>query len=177
MGAQKYGDEAGAPFPSIVALTGDWRSIAGRSVWENREKYSESGTILSFSQLNHYLRRMRSGQQRGPWNPTDVASFVLKQLSRRLSLGLEPIRKAAITIPVDFLRVQGWHYEQRLSKRNPVSTFVTESTAASYGIFPIAHCVMAVFDWGAAPRCEHLEIRDKAVSDFQLKSWKSPEMK
>ena len=41
---EHYGDEFGAPLPSIVAIdraTGD--AIGGREVWEGRERYIDSG--------------------------------------------------------------------------------------------------------------------------------------
>jgi molecular chaperone DnaK len=170
---QKYGDEAGAPFPSIVAIdraTGE--AIAGRSVWENREKYSESGNFIVVQSVKTLLAKDEVWTtEEGPWNPTDVASFVLKQLSRRAeTLGLEPIRKAAITIPVDFPA------RSRLALRTAaeqagiaVSTFITESTAAFVRYLPqLRHCrYVAVFDWGGGTLdVSILEIRDKTVSEL-----------
>jgi molecular chaperone DnaK len=43
---QKYGDEAGQPLPSVVALdraTGE--ATCGRDVWENREEYRSAGAV------------------------------------------------------------------------------------------------------------------------------------
>src|SRR5438094_518738 len=102
---ERYGDEAGGPYPSIVAIdraTGE--ALGGRSVWENRERYVDSGQYHVIQSVKWKLGtdQMWQTEQR-IWTPEDVSSFILKQLSDRASsLGVEPISRAAITIPVDF---------------------------------------------------------------------------
>jgi molecular chaperone DnaK len=172
---QKYGDEAGAPFPSIVAIdraTGE--AFAGRNVWEGREKFTESGNYIVVQSVKSLLAKDEVWTtEEGPWTPTDVASFVLKQLSLRAeTLGLEPIRKATITIPVDFSSRSRQALRKAAEQAGiEVSTFITESTAAFIRYLPqLHHCrYVAVFDWGGGTLdVSILEIRDKTVSELSI---------
>jgi molecular chaperone DnaK len=170
---QKYGDDTGRPLPSIVALdkaTGE--AIGGRQVWENRERYAESEQYHLIGSVKWKLGTDEVWQtEEGVWTAEDVAAFVLSSLSLRAAeLGVEPIRRAAITIPVDFPP------RSRTSLRNAaakagieVATFITESTAALIKHVPqLRHCRnIAVFDWGGGTLdISILEIRDNCV--FEL---------
>jgi molecular chaperone DnaK len=170
---QHYGDEAGAPYPSVVAIdqaTG--RAYGGRSVWQTRERYTESGNYHVIQSVKSLLGTDSVWQtEAGPRTPQDVATFILKALSDRASaLGLEPIGKAAITIPVGFppaARADLRRAAERAGIR--VSTFVTESTAAFMRYLPrLRHCrYVAIFDWGGGTLdVSILELRDGTV--FEL---------
>src|SRR5688572_30457846 len=103
--AERYGDETGAPYPSIVAIdraTG--KAVGGRSVWEHRAHYVESDNYHVIQSVKWELGTDRVWRtEAGLWSPTDVASFILRQLSlRAAALGVDEIRRAAITIPVGF---------------------------------------------------------------------------
>lgn len=170
---QKYGDDAGGPFPSIVAIdraTGD--ATAGRQVWENRERYADSGNYIVVQSVKSLLAKDEIWTtEAGAWTPLDVASFVLKQLSERAEkLGVEPIRKAAITIPVDFSPRSRQVLRAAAEDAGiEVSTFVTESTAAFVRYLPqLGHCrYVAVFDWGGGTLdVSLLEIRNRTISEL-----------
>src|ERR1022692_1145852 len=89
---QYYGDEFGAPYPSIVAIdraTGE--AVGGRKVWEGRERYIDSGQYHVIQSVKWKLGKEQvwATEQR-TWTPQDVTSFIHKQLSdRALTLGLE----------------------------------------------------------------------------------------
>jgi len=170
---EKYGDDAGGPFPSIVAIdraTGE--ALAGRQVWENRERYSDGGNHIVVQSVKSLLAKDEVWTtEEGPWAPVDVASFVLKQLSERAEkLGLEPIRKAAITIPVDFSpRSRQVLRAAAEAAGIEVSNFITESTAAFVRYLPqLGHCrYVAVFDWGGGTLdVSLLEIRSRTISEL-----------
>lgn len=170
---EKYGDEAGGPCPSIVALdraTGE--AIGGRSVWENRERYVDSGQYHVIQSVKWKLGTDQVWQtEEKVWTPADVSSFILKQLSDRAAgLGLDPISRAAITIPVDFPASARVHLRRAAElARIEVSTFVTESTAAFMRYLPqLRHChYVVVFDWGGGTLdISVLEIRDKTVLEL-----------
>src|ERR1019366_3306560 len=82
---QKYGDEAGQPLPSVVALdraTGE--ATCGREVWRNRGEYRRAGTVHVIESVKWYLgTEQRWPTEVGIWPPEDVAAVVLRQLSAR----------------------------------------------------------------------------------------------
>lgn len=170
---EKYGDEVGGPSPSIVAIdkaTGD--AVGGRTVWENRERYIESGNYHVVQSVKWELDsdKVWTTEQRS-WTPIDVASFVLRQLSARAELlGLEPIRRAAITIPVDFPSRARTSLRAAAEQAGiDVNTFVTESTAGFMRYLPqLGHCrYVAVFDWGGGTLdISILEIKDRRVLEL-----------
>jgi molecular chaperone DnaK len=170
---ERYGDEAGGPYPSIVAIdraTGE--AIGGRRVWEQREHYVESGNYHVIQSVKWLLGKQQAWQtEERLWTPKDVASFILTQLSRRAaSLGVDDIGRAAITIPV------GFPPESRADLRAAaecagiqMSTFVTESTAAFIRYLPVLrHCRhVAVFDWGGGTLdISILQLRDGTVTEL-----------
>jgi molecular chaperone DnaK len=168
--AERYGDEVGGPYPSIVAIdraTGE--AVGGRMVWENRERYLDSGQHHVIQSVKWKLGTDQVWQtEERVWTPQDVASFILGALSSRaVKLGLDSIKRAAITIPVAFppaARVDLRRAAERAGIE--VSTFVTESTAAFMRYLPqLQHChYVAVFDWGGGTLdISVLEIRDKTV--------------
>jgi molecular chaperone DnaK len=170
---QKYGDEAGRPLPSVVALdcaTGE--AICGREVWQKREEYRRSGNYHVIDSIKRYLGTdERWVTEARIWTPEDVASVVLKRLSERAAnLGVDSISQAVVTIPVDHPP------EARRALRRAaanagieVTTFVTESTAALVRHFAsLQHCrYVAVFDWGGGTLdISVLEIRDARVLEL-----------
>jgi molecular chaperone DnaK len=170
---QHYGDEFGAPYPSIVAIdraTGE--AIGGRKVWEGRERYIESGQYHVIQSVKWQLGKdqLWTTEQR-TWTPRDVTSFILKQLSDRASaVGIDPINRAAITIPVDFPPNARAELRKAAEMAGiELSTFVTESTAAFMRyLHQLRHChYVAVFDWGGGTLdISILEIRDGVI--FEL---------
>jgi molecular chaperone DnaK len=171
--AQRYGDEAGAPLPSIVAIdraTG--KMVGGRPVWEHREKYRESGNYHVIQSVKWALGTDRVWQtEGGPRNAQDIASFIFGALSHRASaLGLEPIRNAAITIPVEFPPAARADLRKAAERAGiQLSTFITESTAAFMRYLPqLRHCrYAAIFDWGGGTLdISILELKDGTI--FEL---------
>jgi len=170
---QKYGDETGRPLPSIVAIdiaTGEMKG--GRRVWENREFFAESSQYHLVPSVKWKLGTDEVWQtERGVLTPEDVASFILKSLSARaLELGLEPIRKASITIPYNYPSQARISLRRAAAKAGiEVSTFITESTAALMRYLPdLKHCRnVAVFDWGGGTLdISILQIRDGSISEL-----------
>lgn len=170
---QKYGDEAGQPLPSVVALdraTGE--ASCGREVWQKREEYRRSGSYVVIESIKRYL----GTDERWPtearvWSPEDVAGVVLKQLSERAAkLGVEAISRAVITIPVEYPAEARRALRRAASKAGiDICTFVTESTAALVRHFTnLQHCrYVAVFDWGGGTLdISVLEIRDGRVLEL-----------
>lgn len=170
---QKYGDEAGQPLPSVVALdcaTGE--ASCGRELWQRREEYRRTGNYHVVESIKAYL----GTDERWPteariWTPEDVASVILKQLSDRAEkLGVEPISRAVIAIPVDYPAEARRVLRRAASKAGiEVITFVTESTAALVRHFTsLQHCrYVAVFDWGGGTLdISVLEIRDGRVQEL-----------
>src|SRR5262249_40243211 len=150
---QRYGDEAGAPLPSIVAIdraTG--KMVEGRSVWEHRENYRESDNYHLIQSVKWKLGTDLVWQtEAGPLNAQDIASFILSALSQRASaLGVEPIRRSAITIPVEFPPAARADLRTAAKRAGiQLSTFITESTAAFMRYLPqLRHSrYVAIFDW------------------------------
>jgi molecular chaperone DnaK len=169
----KYGDEAGQPLPSVVALdraTGE--ANCGRDVWRNREEYRTSGAVYVIESIKLHLGSdLRWPTEVGVWTPEDVAAVVLKQLSARAKqLGLESIDEAVISIPVDYPAESRRGLRRAAVKAGiHIKTFITESTAALVRHFGrLQHCrYVAVFDWGGGTLdISVLEIRDGRV--FEL---------
>lgn len=151
----RYGDEAGHPLPSIVAIdkaTG--RAFGGRNVWERRDDYLSSPQYHVVQSIKRLLSTKESWYtENGTWYPEDVASQVFKQLSKQVQARgvVGGIREALITIPVDF------SVEHRRTLRKAahkagieVAGFVNEPTAAVMRyIEELRHCrYAAIFDWG-----------------------------
>jgi len=169
----KYGDEAGQPLPSVVALdraTGE--ASCGRDVWRNREEYRTAGAVYVIESIKlHMGSDLRWPTEVGVWTPEDVAAVVLKQLSGRAKqLGLEGIDEAVISIPVDYPAESRRALRRAAVKAGiQIKTFITESTAALVRHFGrLQHCrYVAVFDWGGGTLdISVLEIRDGRV--FEL---------
>jgi molecular chaperone DnaK len=169
----KYGDEAGQPLPSIVALdraTGE--ASCGREVWQNREEYRTTGAVHVIESIKLQMGSdLRWPTEVGVWTPEDVAAVVLKQLSTRAKqLGLEAIDEAVISIPVDYPAESRRALRRAAAKAGiQIKTFITESTAALVRHFDrLQHCrYVAVFDWGGGTLdISVLEIRDGRV--FEL---------
>jgi molecular chaperone DnaK len=170
---QHYGDQFGAPLPSIVAIdraTGE--AVCGRQVWEGRERYIDSGQYHVIQSVKWKLGKEQVWvTEQRTWSPRDIASFILKQLSNRAAaLGIDPITRAVVTIPVDFPAPA--RTELRLAAESAginLTTFVTESTAAFMRYLPqLRHCrYVAVFDWGGGTLdISILEIRGGTI--FEL---------
>ena len=169
----KYGDEAGQPLPSVVALdraTGE--ATCGRDVWRNREEYRTAGAVHVIESIKlHMGSDLRWPTEVGVWTPDDVAAVVLKQLSARAKqIGLEAIDEAVISIPVDYPAESRRALRRAAVKAGiQIKTFITESTAALVRHFGrLQHCrYVAVFDWGGGTLdISVLEIRDGRV--FEL---------
>jgi molecular chaperone DnaK len=167
---ERYGDEAGGPYPSIVAIdraTG--QAVGGRRVWEHRDHYVESGNYHVINSVKWLLGKQQAWRtEERLWTPQDVASFILGQLSvRAASLGVDEIRRAAITIPVGFPPDSRADLRQAAERAGiQLSTFVTESTAAFMRYLPqLRHCRhVAVFDWGGGTLdISILQLKDGAI--------------
>src|SRR5262249_15078631 len=142
------------PLPSIVAIDRATGTIVGgRRVWEQREKYRESENYHLIQSVKWNLGTDRVWPtEAGLLNAQDVASFILSSLSQRASaLGVDPIRKSAITIPVEFPPAARADLRTAAERAGiQLSTFITESTAAFMRYLPqLRHCqYVAIFDWG-----------------------------
>jgi len=170
---QKYGDEAGQPLPSVVAIdraTGE--AICGRDVWQNREEYRSSGAFHVIESVKWALGSdKRWSTEAGVWTPEDVAAVVLKRLSERANLlGLQSIDEAVVSIPVDYPAEARRALRRAALKAGiRINTFVTESTAALVRHFDqLQHCrYIAVFDWGGGTLdISVLELKDKRVLEL-----------
>jgi molecular chaperone DnaK len=150
----RFGDDAGRPFPSIVAIDkGLGEAECGRHVWENRDEYIESGNyhVVRSVKWNLGTNKVWETESR-IWTAEDVAAEILKKLSIRAdTLGLEPITHGVISIPVGYPPAARAALRRAASQAGiRVSAFVTESTAALIRYLPaLRHCHhVAVFDWG-----------------------------
>jgi molecular chaperone DnaK len=170
---QKYGDEAGLPLPSVVAIdiaTGE--AICGRSVWQARDDYRQSGSYHVVESVKWQLGTdQRWATEAKVWTPEDVAATVLQQLSRRAEqLGVDPISQAVITIPVDYPGVSRRSLRRAAALAGiEITTFVTESTAALVRYFrDLRHCrYVAIFDWGGGTLdISIVEIREGRVLEL-----------
>lgn len=153
--AQRYGDDAGRPYPSIVAIdraTG--RALSGRYVWEHHEELSQSGRYHIVHSIKRVLGRSQQvwPTQERPWTPEDVAAEILKQLAERAQkLGATRISRAAVTIPVDFPASARKALRAAATKAGiKITTFIKEPTAALIRHLPkVKHFhYVGVFDWG-----------------------------
>jgi molecular chaperone DnaK len=153
--AQRYGDDAGRPYPSIVAIdraTG--RALSGRYVWEHHEELTQNGRHYIVQSIKRVLGKSHQvwPTQERQWAPEDVAAEILRQLSERAhKLGASHISRAAITIPVDFPAPARKALRAAATKAGiTVSTFIKEPTAALIRHLPkIKHLhYVGVFDWG-----------------------------
>jgi molecular chaperone DnaK len=150
----RFGDDAGRPFPSIVAIDkGLGEAECGRHVWENRDEYVESGNyhVVRSVKWNLGTNKVWETESR-IWTAEDIAAEILKKLSIRAeTLGLEPITHGVISIPVGYPPAARAALRRAASQAGiRVSAFVTESTAALIRYLPaLRHCHhVAVFDWG-----------------------------
>jgi len=170
---QKYGDDAGFPLPSTVALdiaTG--QAFCGRSVWDNREEYRQSGNYHVIESVKWHLGTdERWATEAKIWTPEEVAAQLFKQLSERaLHRGIDPISKAVIAIPVDYPAALRRSLRRAAGIADiEVITFITESTAALVRHFAkLQHCrYVAIFDWGGGTLdISILEIRDGRIIEL-----------
>ena len=153
--AQHYGDDAGRPYPSIVAIdraTG--RAISGRTVWERRQELSQRGQHYIIQSIKRVLGKSHEvwPTEERLWTPEDVAGEILSQLSERAhKLGTRHISQAAVTIPVDFPAAARKALRRAATKAGiEISTFIKEPTAALIRHLPrVKHLhYVGVFDWG-----------------------------
>ena len=151
---QHYGDLAGRPYPSIVAIDKATDEIfSGREVWENRQEYIEGGQYHVIQSVKWFLGTNKTWQtERRRWTPEEVAAEVLKKLSERANaVGLDPITSAVIAIPVNYPAVARAALRRAAAIANiEVESFVTESTACIARHFQdLQHFrYIVVFDWG-----------------------------
>jgi molecular chaperone DnaK len=153
--AQRYGDDAGRPYPSIVAIdraTG--RAMSGRSVWEHHEELSQKGQHYIIQSIKRVLGKSNEvwPTEGRRWTPEDVAAEILSQLSERAyKLGAGHISRAAVTIPVDFPASARQALRGAATRAGiEISTFIKEPTAALIRHLPkVRHLhYVGVFDWG-----------------------------
>ena len=150
----RFGDDAGRPLPSIVAIDkGLGEAECGRHVWENRDEYVESGNYHVVRSVKWDLGTNKVWETESRiWTPEDIAAEILKKLSiRAQARGLEPITHAVVSIPVGYPPPARASLRKAASQAGiAVSAFVTESTAALIRYLPaLRHCHhVAVFDWG-----------------------------
>lgn len=153
--AQRYGDDAGRPYPSIVAIdraTG--RALSGRYVWEHHEELARGGRHHIIHSIKRALGKSHQvwPTQERPWTPEDVAAEILKQLSERAhKLGATHISRAAVTIPVGFPAAARKALRAAATKAGiKIATFIKEPTAALIRHLPkVKHLhYVGVFDWG-----------------------------
>jgi len=153
--AQHYGDDAGRPYPSIVAIdraTG--HAMSGRSVWEHHDELSQKGQHYIIQSIKRVLGKSQEvwPTEERLWTPEDVAAEILGQLSERAHmLGARRISRAAVTIPVDFPAAARKVLRRAATKAGiEISTFIKEPTAALIRHLPnVKHLhYVGVFDWG-----------------------------
>jgi molecular chaperone DnaK len=153
-GPIRFGDDAGRPLPSIVAIDKALGEVeCGRSAWENREEYTESGQYHVVESIKWDLGTNRVWETEARvWTAEDIAAEIFKKLSKRAEvLTLEPITHAVISIPVGYPPAARAALRRASSKAGiRVASFVTESTAALIRYLPqLRHFHhVAVFDWG-----------------------------
>jgi molecular chaperone DnaK len=170
-GVQHYGDNAGRPYPSIVAIdraTG--KCISGRDVWEHHDELIQKGQHFIVQSVKRLLGRSHEvwPTQVRAWTTEDVATEILNRLSERArELGAGRISRAAVTIPVNFPASARKSLRQAAKNAGiEISTFIKEPTAALIRHLPrVRHLhYVAVFDWGGGTLdISILEIKNDRV--------------
>ena len=133
--AQVFGDEHGAPLPSIVAINRDTgHADCGRDVWERRFELERDG-------LHHVIRSIKPhlGEDRHwvtntrRWTVEDVVARVLATLSDRAKrFGIvDGITRATLSVPVRTSAKEKRALAKAAHQAGiEVTGFVSESTAA-----------------------------------------------
>lgn len=150
-----FGDEDGAPLPSVVAIDKDTgHAIGGRQAWAQRYEREKDGRYHVIRSIKPYLGTDHQWPTNArTWTVEDVSAFVLRQLSDRArALGVaDGIRAATFSVPVNTHANAKRVLKKAASQAGiEVRGFVSESTAAVFRYRRhLGHMrLVAVFDWG-----------------------------
>ena len=152
--SQKYGDEYGNPFPSLIVIDKVSGEVyCGRKAWERRRELAESCVVIN--SVKDYLGTDKVWKIAGKeWTPEIIASLILKGLKnevRERSESLLEMKEAVISVPV------GFSHKKRKSLRKAaeladikVKSFISESTSAILKRYKDIkmYSKIAIFDWG-----------------------------
>lgn len=177
-GRHLFGDELGAPLPSIVAIDRDTgHATGGREAWALRFELEKDGRYHVIRSIKPYL----GTDQHWPtnarvWTVEDVTAFVLKQLSARArSTGVAGgIRAATFSVPVNTHSPAKRSLAKAASQAGiEVQGFVSESTAAVFRYLGLLGHMrhVAVFDWGGGTLdVSVVRLRSGAVHELAVAS-------
>lgn len=179
--SHRFGDDAGNPLPSIVALDRDTGAAeCGRATWERRFELERDGRYHVIRSIKPFLGEDRHWATNArAWTVEDVAAHVLTTLSERVrQFGVAAgIQRATFSVPVNTTARQKKALSNAARKAGiEVQGFVSESTAALFRYFPqLKHMrQVAVFDWGGGTLdVSVLSLRAGAVQELAVSSLRS----
>lgn len=151
---EKYSDEEGLPYPSIIAIdrmTGKIKS-RGRDAWRQREQLRESCEIIT--SVKTHLGTDKTWNIGGrTWYPHQVTTEILKGLKKRVTGRGDGIDmdSAVVAIPIGFSPVKRRELRRAASDAGiNILNFVSEPSAAVFKHYSKVSKwqKIAVFDWG-----------------------------
>lgn len=150
-----YGDEAGQPYPSIVAIDKMTGNVIcrGRDAWRRREELRPSCHIITSVKTLLDSNETWKCDTR-TWTPQEVTTEILKGLKDEVikrSRGAAEINEAIVSIPIGFSPGKRRTLRTAAAKAGiQVKSFVSEPTAAVYRKYGELKkwSKIAVFDWG-----------------------------
>ena len=151
---EKYSDEEGLPYPSIIAIdrmTGNVKS-RGRDAWRQREQLRESCEIIT--SVKTHLGTDKTWNIGGrTWYPHQVTTEILKGLKERVigrGDGID-MDSAVVAIPIGFSPIKRRELRRAASDAGiDILNFVSEPSAAVFKHYSEVSKwqKVAVFDWG-----------------------------
>lgn len=179
--SHQFGDEAGNPLPSIIAIDRDTGlAECGRSTWESRFELERDGRYHVIRSIKPFLGEDRHwATNTKAWSVERIAAQVLMSLSERVrQFGVAAgIQHATFSVPVNTTARQKRALADAARIAGiTVQGFVSESTAALFRYFnEVRHMrQVAVFDWGGGTLdVSVLGLRAGAVRELAVSSLKS----
>jgi molecular chaperone DnaK len=151
---QRYGDNQGQPYPSIVAInktTGEVKA-RGREARQHREQLAGSCEIIT--SVKTHLGTGKTWNIGGrTWTPEQIASEIFKGLKEQVQniSGGDGIDSALVSIPIGFNPAKRKELRQAATLAGiEIISFVSEPTAAVFKHYSEIYKWqrVAIFDWG-----------------------------
>ena len=165
-----YGDEAGYPMPSLVAIKKDGTKIVtGSEVKDNLSEYL-SDDYYYFESIKSIINSNKEWEIADKiYTPIDVAAELFKALYKKVEDRGDRIDNAVVAIPVGFTSKEKECLRQAAQKAGfEIKMFVSEPTAAfcsNYKQLKVKNNVV-VFDWGGGTLdISVLNVRNGRVSE------------
>lgn len=165
-----YGDEAGYPMPSLVAINKkDGKVFTGSEVKDNLVEYL-SEDYYYFESIKSIINSSKEWEIAGKiYTPIDVAAELFKALYKKVEDRGDRIDNAIVAIPVGFTSKEKECLRQAAQKADfEIKMFVSEPTAAfcsNYKQLKVKNNVV-VFDWGGGTLdISVLNVRNGRVSE------------